>query len=78
MDLTGPEAPIIQTSQGEKPLSYGHVLLPGEAAALAGYVKTGKHIPGRGEIGLMSEEIATFECSGYAMSGNRHHRMEAV
>lgn len=78
MDLTGPEAPIIHTCEGEKPLSYSHVLLPGEGAVLAEYVKVGKHIPWRGEIGLKSEEIATFECSGYAVGGNRHHRMEAV
>ena len=31
-----------------------------------------------GEIGLTSEEISTFEDSGYVMSGSRHRRMEAV
>ncbi|KAK2112959.1 hypothetical protein P7K49_007225 [Saguinus oedipus] len=78
MDLIGPEAPIIHTSQDEKPLNYGHALLPGEGAAMAEYVKAGKRIPRRGEIGLTSEEIASFECSGYVMSGSRHCRMEAV
>ncbi|XP_045656599.1 NKAP-like protein [Ursus americanus] len=78
MDLIGPEAPIIHTSQDEKPLNYGHALLPGEGAAMAEYVKAGKRIPRRGEIGLTSEEIASFECSGYVMSGSRHRRMEAV
>ncbi|XP_012519806.1 PREDICTED: NKAP-like protein [Propithecus coquereli] len=78
MDLIGPEAPIIYASQDEKPLNYGHALLPGEGAAMAEYVKAGKRIPRRGEIGLTSEEIASFECSGYVMSGSRHRRMEAV
>ncbi|XP_045706658.1 NKAP-like protein [Phyllostomus hastatus] len=78
MDLIGPEAPAIHTSQDEKPLNYGHALLPGEGAAMAEYVKAGKRIPRRGEIGLTSEEIASFECSGYVMSGSRHRRMEAV
>ncbi|KAK2489877.1 hypothetical protein MC885_007406 [Smutsia gigantea] len=78
MDLIGPEAPIIYTSQDEKPLNYGHALLPGEGAAMAEYVKARKRIPRRGEIGLTSEEIASFECAGYVMSGSRHRRMEAV
>lgn len=77
-DLIGPEAPVILTAQEEKPLNYGHALLPGEGAAMAEYVKAGKRIPRRGEIGLTSEEIASFECSGYVMSGSRHRRMEAV
>ncbi|XP_007954688.1 NKAP-like protein [Orycteropus afer afer] len=78
MGLVGPEAPIIHSSQDERPLNYGHALLPGEGAAMAQYVKAGKRIPRRGEIGLTSEEIASFECSGYVMSGSRHRRMEAV
>ncbi|XP_025714319.1 NKAP-like protein [Callorhinus ursinus] len=77
-DLMGPEAPVTYSSQDEKPLNYGHALLPGEGAAMAEYVKAGKRIPRRGEIGLTSEEIASFECSGYVMSGSRHRRMEAV
>ncbi|XP_036768411.2 NF-kappa-B-activating protein [Manis pentadactyla] len=77
-DLIGPEAPKTLASQDDKPLNYGHALLPGEGAAMAEYVKAGKRIPRRGEIGLTSEEIASFECLGYVMSGSRHRRMEAV
>lgn len=51
--------------------SFGHALLPGEGAAMAEYVKAGKRIPRRGEIGLTSNEIADFEKSGYVMSGSR-------
>ena len=58
--------------------SFGHALLPGEGEAMAEYVKMGKRIPRRGEIGLTSNEITTFEDSGYVMSGSRHRRMEAV
>ena len=39
---------------------------------MAQYVKEGKRIPRRGEIGLTSDEIATFEVSGYVMSGSRY------
>lgn len=56
----------------------GKALLPGEGAAMAAYVAEGKRIPRRGEIGLTSEQIATFESVGYVMSGSRHRRMEAV
>lgn len=54
------------------PSSFGHALLPGEGAAMAEYVKAGKRIPRRGEIGLTSNEIATFEMSGFVMSGSRY------
>ncbi|MBN3297438.1 NKAP protein, partial [Amia calva] len=77
-NMVGPEAPMSQLSQDDKPLNYGHALLPGEGAAMAEYVKAGKRIPRRGEIGLTSDEIASFEKSGYVMSGSRHRRMEAV
>uniref|UniRef100_A0A674INE5 NFKB activating protein n=1 Tax=Terrapene triunguis TaxID=2587831 RepID=A0A674INE5_9SAUR len=77
-NLIGPEAPKMHASQDDRPLNYGHALLPGEGAAMAEYVKAGKRIPRRGEIGLTSEEIASFESSGYVMSGSRHRRMEAV
>ncbi|CAH0553908.1 unnamed protein product [Brassicogethes aeneus] len=62
-------------------LSYkemGKALLPGEGAAMAAYVAEGKRIPRRGEIGLTSGQIETFESVGYVMSGSRHRRMEAV
>ena len=58
--------------------SFGDALLPGEGAAMAEFVKAGKRIPRRGEIGLTSGEIEGFEASGYVMSGSRHRRMEAV
>jgi len=54
------------------PSSFGHALLPGEGAAMSEYVKAGKRIPRRGEIGLTSDEIANFEKSGYVMSGSRY------
>ena len=57
---------------------YGEALLPGEGEAMAKFVKEGKRIPRRGEIGLTSEEISSFEDAGYVMSGSRHRRMEAV
>ncbi|XP_010894544.1 NF-kappa-B-activating protein [Esox lucius] len=76
--MVGPEAPLTHLSQDDKPLDFGHALLPGEGAAMAEYVKAGKRIPRRGEIGLTSDEIATFEMSGFVMSGSRHRRMEAV
>ncbi|XP_076877086.1 NF-kappa-B-activating protein isoform X2 [Brachyhypopomus gauderio] len=76
--VVGPEAPLTHLSQDDKPLDFGHALLPGEGAAMAEYVKAGKRIPRRGEIGLTSDEIADFEKSGYVMSGSRHRRMEAV
>ena len=36
------------------------------------YVKEVKRIPRRGEIKLTNDEIATFESSGYVMSGSRY------
>ncbi|KAJ3338225.1 hypothetical protein HDU93_009814, partial [Gonapodya sp. JEL0774] len=45
---------------------------------MAAYVKEGKRIPRRGEIGLTSEEISAYEGVGYVMSGSRHRRMNAV
>lgn len=55
--------------------SFGHALLPGEGAAMAEFVKAGKRIPRRGEIGLTSNEIAEFEKSGYVMSGSRYNNI---
>ncbi|RWS25366.1 UPF0396 protein-like protein [Leptotrombidium deliense] len=57
---------------------FGKALLPGEGAAMAAYVAEGKRIPRRGEIGLTSDEIESYESVGYVMSGSRHRRMEAV
>jgi len=50
----------------------GKALLPGEGAAMAAYVADGKRIPRRGEIGLTSGEIESFESVGYVMSGSRY------
>ncbi|KAJ1649982.1 hypothetical protein IWQ61_009091 [Dispira simplex] len=58
--------------------SYGGALLAGEGTAMAAYVQEGKRIPRRGEIGLNSDQIQTYEDVGYVMSGSRHHRMNAV
>lgn len=38
---------------------------------MAEFVKAGKRIPRRGEIGLTSTEIEEFEDTGYVMSGSR-------
>lgn len=51
---------------------YGKALLPGEGAAMAAYVAEGKRIPRRGEIGLTSDQIASYEAVGYVMSGSRY------
>ncbi|KND03806.1 uncharacterized protein SPPG_01262 [Spizellomyces punctatus DAOM BR117] len=58
--------------------AYGGALLAGEGSAMAAYLQSGKRIPRRGEIGLQSEEIESFEDVGYVMSGSRHRRMNAV
>lgn len=70
--------PVLRQTQGLTHKDFGHALLPGEGAAMAAYIAEGKRIPRRGEIGLTSDEIATFEDVGYVMSGSRHRRMEAV
>lgn len=58
--------------------NYGGALLPGEGEAIAGFVQAGKRIPRRGEVGVTSDEIETFEKLGYVMSGSRHKRMNAI
>ncbi|KAI6121554.1 ras-induced vulval development antagonist-domain-containing protein [Pisolithus sp. B1] len=52
----------------------------GSALAMAAFLQdsTDTRIPRRGEIGLTSDEIASFEAVGYVMSGSRHKRMNAV
>ncbi|XP_065672755.1 NF-kappa-B-activating protein [Hydra vulgaris] len=74
----GPLPVAIAAVQETSLKDYGHALLPGEGEAMANFVKEGKRIPRRGEIGLTSEEIESFESAGYVMSGSRHRRMEAV
>lgn len=75
-DIVGPVEHV--ESSVNKQLDYGKALLPGEGAAMAAYIAEGKRIPRRGEIGLTSDEIVSFEDIGYVMSGSRHRRMEAV
>eukprot|EP01028_Stygiella_incarcerata_P001685 TRINITY_DN1303_c0_g1_i3.p1 TRINITY_DN1303_c0_g1~~TRINITY_DN1303_c0_g1_i3.p1 ORF type:complete len:251 (+),score=100.03 TRINITY_DN1303_c0_g1_i3:461-1213(+) len=58
--------------------TYGRALLPGEGEAIAQYVKKGKRIPRRGEVGHTSAEIEGFEAAGFVMSGSRNKRMEAI
>jgi len=70
--------PLPPSDSDNKQINFGHALLPGEGAAMAAYVQDGKRIPRRGEIGLTSEEIVSYEDQGYVMSGSRHRRMEAV
>uniref|UniRef100_A0A7S0ZLF9 NF-kappa-B-activating protein C-terminal domain-containing protein n=1 Tax=Timspurckia oligopyrenoides TaxID=708627 RepID=A0A7S0ZLF9_9RHOD len=71
----GPSKPASLNIRAE---SYGMNLRPGEGSAIAAYVQEGKRIPRRGEIGLRSEEIESYENAGYVMSGSRNRRMEAV
>ena len=70
--------PLPQSSVELNTKDFGKALLPGEGAAMAAYVTEGKRIPRRGEIGLTSGEIESFEDVGFVMSGSRHRRMEAV
>lgn len=75
--VIGPALPENDTDAGKK-VDYGKALRPGEGSAMAAFVQDGARIPRRGEIGLTSEEIASFEAQGYVMSGSRNRRMEAV
>lgn len=73
-EIVGPNRNAASLNQKD----FGKALLPGEGAAMASYVLEGKRIPRRGEIGLTSDEIDSFEKVGFVMSGSRHRRMEAV
>lgn len=75
VSVTGDEDVVGPTPKPQvtlTPREYGKALLPGEGAAMAAYVAEGKRIPRRGEIGLTSDEIASFESVGYVMSGSRY------
>lgn len=80
-DEIGPQ-PLTKPSSSKKfdERQYGGALLRGEGSAMAAFLQDGtdSRIPRRGEIGLSSDEIATFETVGYVMSGSRHRRMNAV
>lgn len=45
---------------------------------MAEFARQGERIPRRGEVGLTSNEIESFEEIGYVMSGSRHSRMNAI
>ncbi|KAH8814600.1 ras-induced vulval development antagonist-domain-containing protein [Flagelloscypha sp. PMI_526] len=81
-DEIGPKPAAPNKGQRIDERTYGGSLLRGEGSAMAAFLQgeegTEARIPRRGEIGLDSEEIARFEDAGYVMSGNRHHRMNAV
>lgn len=64
--------PIIKSHATLSQKDFGKALLPGEGAAMAAYVAEGKRIPRRGEIGLTSDQIASYESVGYVMSGSRY------
>jgi len=70
----------VNTSKKVDERAYGGALLRGEGSAMAAFLQdsTDTRIPRRGEIGLTSDEIASFESVGYVMSGSRHKRMNAV
>lgn len=81
-DEIGPQ-PLQKASTSSKKIDerqYGGALLRGEGSAMAAFLQDGTdvRIPRRGEIGLTSGEIASFESVGYVMSGSRHKRMNAV
>lgn len=45
---------------------------------MAAFAKQGQRIPRRGEVGLTSDQIESYEEIGYVMSGSRHSRMNAI
>ncbi|KAJ2964848.1 hypothetical protein NQZ79_g263 [Umbelopsis isabellina] len=79
-DESAPVGPLPLPAHDDhlKESAYGGSLLPGEGSAMAAYVQEGKRIPRRGEIGLNSDQIESFESAGFVMSGSRHQRMNAV
>lgn len=77
--IVGPQPlPKLDEGADKQHVSYGGALRPGEGSAMAAYVQDGKRIPRRGEIGLTSDQIESFEGAGFVMSGSRHKRMNAV
>jgi len=82
--VIGPKLPgsdktsVATTSAGGKRMDYGKDIRKSEAEAIAAYIKEGKRIPRRGEIGLSTDDIEMYEKMGYVMSGSRHRRMEAT
>lgn len=79
IEQIGPMLPPTQKEESrEHDRHYGKALRPGEGQKIAAFVQDGARIPRRGEIGLTSDEIESFEVQGYVMSGSRNRRMEAV
>ena len=76
-DNVGP-CPLPSSNTPIERHAYGSALLPGEGAAIAQYVQTGKRIPRRGEVGLTAEQIENYEKLGFIMSGSRHKKMTAI
>ncbi|CDF34885.1 unnamed protein product [Chondrus crispus] len=76
-EIIGPALPTASKDVA-KSVDYGKALRPGEGSKMAAFVQDGARIPRRGEIGLTSEQIESFEHHGYVMSGSRNRRMEAV
>ena len=76
--LIGPPPPPRKYDDGADERDYGRDLLAGEGGAMAAFVQNGQRIPRRGEIGLKTEQIESFEKLGYVMSGSRQARMNAV
>nr|XP_058968799.1 NKAP family protein CG6066-like [Pocillopora verrucosa] len=75
--VTGPLS-LKQDTGNQDITDFGGALLPGEGEAMAQCVKESKQIPCCGDIKHTNDEIATFESSGYVISGSRHRHMEAV
>jgi NF-kappa-B-activating protein C-terminal domain len=73
VDDSAPVGPLPVAAHDDhlKERAYGGALLPGEGSAMAAYVQDGKRIPRRGEIGLKSDQIESFESAGFVMSGSR-------
>ena len=76
-EIIGPALPTASKDVA-KSVDYGKALRPGEGSKMAAFVQDGARIPRRGEIGLTSEQIESYEHHGYVMSGSRNRRMEAV
>lgn len=76
-DEIGPMPAIVQQNKIDE-RDYGGALLRGEGSAMASFIQNDERIPRRGEIGLTSNEIESYESVGYVMSGSRHRRMNAV
>ena len=71
----GPQ-PLLLVNTDGKPEHYGDNLFKGEGEAMAEFIKSGKRIPRRGEVGWTADQILKYENLGYVMSGSRNKRLE--